>query len=104
MIRSKVKQYFDANDITVPMAFHDTKISRSSLTRLYRNEMININLDTIDTICKTYNCTFQDLFEYVSDEDMTEEDLAHAAERRANVDHYTQMRNRNKDKKTEGDE
>jgi DNA-binding Xre family transcriptional regulator len=104
MIRSKVKQFFDANDITIPKAFHDTKMSRSSLTRLYRNEVVNISLDTIDTICKTYGCTFQDLFEYVPDDDMTKEDLLHAAERRANVDYYTKMRNRNKAKKMEESE
>jgi putative transcriptional regulator len=105
MIRSKVQEFFDANDITIAKAFHDTKLSRSSLARLYQNGVVNINLETIDTICNTYRCTLNDLFEFVPDEDMTKEDIFHVAERRANVEHYTKMRNRNKAKKeAEGDE
>ena len=42
-------------------------IPQSSLTRIRRNEPIN--LSTIDTICKLLNCQPGDLLEYVPDDE-----------------------------------
>jgi putative transcriptional regulator len=86
MIRNKVQQYFDANGITIPIAHHATKISRSSLTRLYRNEVVNVNMDTLDSICTAFNCTLSDLFEFVPEEQMTKDDHVKAAERKLHVE------------------
>lgn len=44
-------------------------IPQSSLTRIRRNEPIN--LSTIDTICKLLNCQPGDLLEYVPDDEQT---------------------------------
>ncbi|WP_223596246.1 helix-turn-helix domain-containing protein [Neobacillus bataviensis] len=106
MIRNKIKQYFDANDITIPKAHHATKIARSSFTRLYRNEVVNINLDTIDTICKEFNCCLTDLFEFIPDDQMTKDDFVQIAERKLHVEYYTKLRRKGSKKtaKTEGEE
>jgi putative transcriptional regulator len=99
MIRSKVKQYFDDNNITVPMAHHATGIARSSLIRIYRNEVVNINIDTLDTICKAFNCNLTDLYEFVPDDEMAKDDFRQVAERKAGVEYYTNLRKKAKSKK-----
>jgi putative transcriptional regulator len=101
MIRNKVSQYFDAHDITIASAHHETGISRSSLTRLYRNEVINISMDTIDAICNKYNCTIGDLLEFIPDNEMAPEDRQQLAERKLHVEYYTKIRRKNQIKKLE---
>jgi putative transcriptional regulator len=101
MIRNKVRQYFDANDITIASAFHATGIARSSLTRMYRNEVVNISMDTIDALCTAFNCTIGDLFEFVPEEKMTKEDIIEATERKVHVEYYTKMRRKNAKKENE---
>jgi len=46
---------------------HTTGINRNTLTSLYYDRAIRIELSVADTLCKYFNCTMQDLFEY-SDE------------------------------------
>ena len=46
---------------------HATSINRNTLTNLYYDRAIRIELSVADTLCKYFNCTMQDLFEY-SDE------------------------------------
>ena len=46
---------------------HATSINRNTLTSLYYDRAIRIELSVADTLCKYFNCTMQDLFEY-SDE------------------------------------
>lgn len=103
MIRNKVAQFFDANDITIPKAHHASGISRSSLTRLYRNEVININMDTIDAICTAFDCKFEDLFEFVPEEKMTREDVVQVTERKLHVEYYTKLRRKGAKKTGDSD-
>jgi DNA-binding Xre family transcriptional regulator len=101
MIRNKVAQYFDAHDITIASAHHLTKISRSSLTRLYRNEVVNVNFDTLDAIGQAYKCKIEDLIEIIPDEEMTVEDKQQIAQRKLHVEYYTKIRRKNQIKKLE---
>lgn len=103
MIRNKVQQFFDENEITIATAHKATGISRSSLTRIYRNEIININMDTVDAICDAYKCKFDDLFEYIPEDQMTKDDHVKLAERRLHVEYHTKLRRKGK-KKTESTE
>ena len=43
---------------------HATGINRNTLTSLYYDRAIRIELAVADTLCKYFNCTMQDLFEY----------------------------------------
>lgn len=101
MIRNKVAQFFDSHGITIATAHHLTGVSRSSLTRMYRNEVVNVNFDTLDAICNAYNCNIQDLFEFIPNDKMTTEDKQEVANRKLNVEYYTKIRRKNH-KKSEG--
>lgn len=41
-----------------------TSINRNTLTSLYYDRAIRIELTVANTLCKYFNCTMQDLFEY----------------------------------------
>ena len=43
---------------------HATSINRNTLTNLYYDRAIRIELSVADTLCKYFNCNMQDLFEY----------------------------------------
>ena len=43
---------------------HATSINRNTLTNLYYDRAIRIELSVADTLCKNFNCKMQDLFEY----------------------------------------
>ena len=43
---------------------HATGINRNTLTSLYYDRAIRIELTVANTLCKYFNCTMQDLFEY----------------------------------------
>jgi hypothetical protein len=64
---------------------------------MINNEIVNINMDTADTICRVLGCTLQDMFEYIPDEEMTKADKLAVAERLASVHHYSSMRKKKKE-------
>ena len=43
---------------------HATGINRNTLTSMYYDRAIRIELTVANTLCKYFNCTMQDLFEY----------------------------------------
>ncbi|NNH38084.1 helix-turn-helix domain-containing protein [Acinetobacter terrae] len=51
-----------------------TGINRNTLTSLYYDRAIRIELSVADTLCKYFDCTMQDLFEY-SNEPEKEDDI-----------------------------
>lgn len=48
---------------------HATGINRNTLTALYYDRAIRIELSVADRLCRYFNCTMNDLFEYSYNED-----------------------------------
>lgn len=46
---------------------HATGINRNTLTSLYYDRAVRIELPVADKLCKYFNCTMHDLFEYADD-------------------------------------
>ncbi|MEB4799395.1 helix-turn-helix domain-containing protein [Acinetobacter soli] len=44
-----------------------TGINRNTLTSLYYDRAVRIELSVADTLCKHFDCTMQDLFEYTDE-------------------------------------
>ncbi len=44
-----------------------TGINRNTLTSLYYDRAVRIELSVADTLCKYFNCNMQDLFEYTNE-------------------------------------
>lgn len=45
-----------------------TNINRGTITRLYNEDTVRIDLEVIDTLCKTLEITIPDLFEYIEND------------------------------------
>lgn len=50
-----------------------TKLSKTTLHKLYNEESKRIDFETINTLCRFLDCQVGDLFEYVEDEETEEE-------------------------------
>jgi len=46
---------------------HATGINRNTLTSLYYDRAVRIELPVANKLCKYFNCTMHDLFEYADD-------------------------------------
>lgn len=45
----------------------ETEITRLSLTKLYKGEAKGIEFATLNTLCKFFDCSIEDIIEYVPD-------------------------------------
>jgi putative transcriptional regulator len=48
---------------------HATGINRNTLTSMYYDRAVRIELPIADKLCKYFGCTMNDLFEYVEDDE-----------------------------------
>lgn len=75
MIRLLVKKLLDDKSfrqkekITLNQVSEDTGISRATLNRVANTPGYNTNTDTINLLCKYFECTPNELMEYVPDEE-----------------------------------
>jgi putative transcriptional regulator len=47
----------------------ETGLHRNSITLLYKETANRVELDTINRLCKLFDCTVADLFEYLPDQE-----------------------------------
>lgn len=75
MIRVMLKQKLDDKEfkerrrITLNDVSQTTGISRPTLTRIANTPGYNTNTDTINALCKYFECSPGDLLQYVDDDD-----------------------------------
>lgn len=46
----------------------ETGLNRNTITLLYKETAQRVELDTMNCLCKFFNCDLSDLFEYIDDE------------------------------------
>ena len=46
----------------------DTGINRNTLTSMYYDRVIRIDVAVADTLCKYFDCTMSDIFEYIDND------------------------------------
>ena len=74
MIRLLVKKLLDDKSfqqkekITLNQVSEETGISRATLNRVANTPGYNTNTDTINALCKYFECLPNDLMEYIPDE------------------------------------
>lgn len=49
-----------------------TNINRGTITRLYNEDTVRIDLEVIDVLCETLDITMSDLFEYIPNQEEPE--------------------------------
>lgn len=68
MIKLNLPVLFAQRNIRVADVDRLTSISRSTLYRLYNDDVIKIDIAAIDELCKLLNCTPGDIILYQEDE------------------------------------
>ena len=74
MIRVLLKKLLDdkvfekKEKITLNQVSGDTGISRATLNRIANTPGYNTNTDTLNALCKYFQCTPGELMEYIADE------------------------------------
>jgi len=68
MIQSKLHILMGTRKIkSIRQLSEETGISRLTLTKIYDMTGKGIEYDTINTLCKFFNCSLSELLEYVED-------------------------------------
>lgn len=65
MLKNNLSAIMGAKRIKIYELEKISRISRSTITRLYYNQTNTVSFNTIENICKALNCTPGDLFEVV---------------------------------------
>lgn len=64
MINNKLSLLLAKNLKRISHVSKDTGISRTTLTALYYKKSKGITFETLDTLCRYFNCNVWDIFEY----------------------------------------
>ncbi|NML98548.1 helix-turn-helix transcriptional regulator [Paraburkholderia sp. RP-4-7] len=68
MIRIHLSRLLGENKEKIADLIRATGLSRNTVTGLYRETTARVDLDTLNTICKHYDCAIADILEYQRDE------------------------------------
>ncbi len=69
MIKCHLSRIMGERRINIADLARMTKVNRGTITRLYNEEAVRVELDVINVLCKTLEVTVSELFEYIKDVD-----------------------------------
>ncbi|MDH5302424.1 MAG: helix-turn-helix transcriptional regulator [Gammaproteobacteria bacterium] len=64
MIKCCLSRLMGERKLKISDVARDTGINRGTITRLYHETAVRIELDAMDTLCRYLGCEVSDLFEY----------------------------------------
>lgn len=67
MIRCHLGRLMGERKVRVADVARDTGLHRNTLTLLYRETATRVDIETIDALCRYFDCQVQDLFEWRPD-------------------------------------
>ncbi len=67
MVRCHLSRLMGENKMKVIDVARETGLHRNTITLLYNETATRIELETVNSLCKLFNCSVQDLFEYIPD-------------------------------------
>ncbi|AXE91073.1 helix-turn-helix domain-containing protein [Paraburkholderia terricola] len=71
MIRIHLSRLMGENKEKIVDLLRSTGLSRNTVTSLYRETSARIDLETLNAICRHYQCNVADILEYAPDVDTT---------------------------------
>lgn len=71
MIRIHLSRLMGENKEKIVDLLRATGLSRNTVTGLYRETSMRIDLETLNVICKHYGCSVGELLEYTADDELT---------------------------------
>ncbi|EJU16117.1 helix-turn-helix domain-containing protein [Fusobacterium necrophorum] len=68
MLKIKVSDLMGKHKLTIAKVSELTSLSRPTISSLYHEKISRIDFETVEKLCKLFNCNVQDLIEYIPDE------------------------------------
>ncbi len=73
MIRCHLSTLMGTRKMKIIDVARESGLNRSTVRALYYEDWVRVERDSIEKICRLFNCQVQDLFEWVPDEPPTNE-------------------------------
>lgn len=64
MIKSKLHKLMGENKYKIQDVHEKTGLNRNTIANLYNEKISRIDFDTLDKLCRLFNCSVCDLLEY----------------------------------------
>ena len=64
MIRCHLSRLMGEHKLKIADVARETGLNRSTVTALYKETATRVDIEAIDSLCKFFNCTVSELFEY----------------------------------------
>jgi putative transcriptional regulator len=71
VIRCKLSLLMGRDKLKIADVARATGLSRSTLSALYQEVTVRVEVEAIDKLCSLFKCGVGDLFEHVSDDSVT---------------------------------
>lgn len=65
MIKCHLSTLMGTKKIKISELARETNLNRNTITLLFKEEASRIDLETIDKLCKYFDCSISDLLEYL---------------------------------------
>ena len=62
MIKCRLEELLKTKNTTIQSIHENTKINRDTIAKLSKNQLVRIDLKTIEELCKTLDCSMGELF------------------------------------------
>lgn len=68
MIKCNLSTLMGTNKLTIQDVHEKTGLNRNTISNLYHETVKRVDYDTINKLCKLFNCQPGELYEYVPDQ------------------------------------
>ena len=65
MIKCHLSRLMGEKKLKIADVSRLTGVNRGTITRLYQETAVRVDLDTLDQLCRVLNCEIRDLLEYL---------------------------------------
>ncbi|WP_336018916.1 helix-turn-helix domain-containing protein [Fusobacterium polymorphum] len=73
MLKNHLSKLMGEKRYTIIEVSRKTGLTTSTISNLYNDKVKRLDFDTLEKLCKLFNCQPNDLFEYIPDETQTQE-------------------------------
>ena len=73
MLKNHLSKLMGETRYTIIEVSRKTGLTTSTISNLYNDKVKRLDFDTLEKLCKLFNCQPNDLFEYIPDETQTQE-------------------------------
>ncbi len=74
MIKCHLSRLLGERKMKISDLSRDTGINRGTATRLYHETAERVEIDVINALCSYFNCSVNEIFEYIPDNDVPSPD------------------------------